>query len=823
MKGWLMKPIPEGTVLPPAVEAAYSCLGTRRRIHDLDALNVMDDQVFRESTVKRFPNPSGSPRDWDGRKATLCMAHVLYGTDRLSLVGETMAAILLGAIASTEHTYGWTIQQEREDEGDPVPPAKLVPETGPELRYESRERHSIIEGWIGLPTLWMSPPRVISGMLSPRGLPLFSRSCTVPENGNKARIPTTEGADVTILMHIIRDVLYKMIERDPHMTAHKHHEAWHLANDMKRAKQSPLRMTSVDKSRATDTFDVELSMAIYDGLTRGQRSPEMRRALVALRPFMVTRRWYILPNWKDGHTTVSPKVARGAVNAWRHGYHRPQDLERLKAAEAGDPEAVQSLRDNPAQRDKHLAVRAYFRQEPSVRAVEPARVKACLPQGNPPSYSILCVWSRFETDAACYKDGIRSFLENPRPLMNIFRLIQGDDVIFASSKRRDQRLRTMCKMTGTIIGDGAHHTSTQFAVFCENVIVRAGDSGYWRAADIVLVKTFIGNNIRKNPKQPVGAKDPFLLRGTACAKQVVYAPRAQKQIADYCLWNTYRRYREELRDETFLRWRWVHVPDFLGGLGYPSLRSDKHIWRKRVPRVVKQIVANLLSDNESVQSAVRFISLNSVNSVNSKNMEEQYDDVLGLFDTVANTRQTRALIRDGDGVPVVQRRGEGSPDLGFLTHEDLIERSANSPVDEISSLATGTDVNGKPLTDRNSENRRNFRRSLSTLSNWMPFRELVRLCLRDASLRALLRGTKMTTPFFSYGSYMSARGKRISKAKQYLTNIRLRGTPPIRFRNFRHLSSRLYKQAGQLWVNRDHEWIKQLLAKVGELELGPPD
>jgi len=645
----------------------------------------------------------------------------------------------------------------------------------------------------------------------------------VPENGNKCRTATTEAADVTILMHIIRDVLYKMIERDPHMTAHKHHEAWHLADTMRKSGQSPKRMTSVDKSRATDTFDVELSMAIYDGLTRGQRSLELERALLALRPFMATKRWYILPNWKDGHTTVSPKVARGALDAWKHGYHRPGDLELLKAAQAGDREAQASLATT-AERDKNLAVRAYFQQVPSVRTVEPERVKACSPQGNPPSYSILCVWSRFETDAACNIDGIRSFLSDPRPITKgICRLIQGDDVIFSSSKRADERLRKMCRLTGTIIGDGAHHTSPHFAVFCENVLVRPGTDGYWRPTDIVLVKTFIGNNIRKNPKQPVGAKDPFLLRGTACAKQVVHAPKAQKRLADYCLWNTYRRYRQEMTDETFLRWRWVHVPDFLGGLGYPSLRNDKRVWRKRVPRVVKQIVANLLSDNESVQSAVRFLSLNSVNSVNSKNMEEQYEGVLSLFDTVATTRQTRSLIRDGDGSPVIQRRGEGCPDLGFLAYKDLVSAAGESAVAEISDLGQKPDGNGRPLSDWRSYNRRNFKRQLLLQSNWMQFRDLVRLCLRDASLRGLLRGTSKTTPFFSYGSYMSARGKRIGKAKQYLTNNRLRGTPPIKFRSFFHLSRRLRNQASQLWVNRDHEWIARLLAVVGELELGPPD
>jgi hypothetical protein len=379
-------------------------------------------------------------------------------------------------------------------------------------------------------------------------------------------------------------------------------------------------------------------------------------------------------------------------------------------------------------------------------------------------------------------------------------------------------------MTGTILGDGAHHTSSQFAVFCEKILVRERGQtvGRWLPADVVLVKTFIGNNIRKDPKQPVGAKDPFILRGTACAQQVVYATRAVRRIADYSLWSTYRRYREEIKTETFNRWKFVHVPIYLGGLGYPSTASDKRIWRKRVPRNVKQILANFLSDNERAADVVRYLSLNSLNYCNSKNMVEQYEEVLNLFEDVPDARESRKLTDDSKDL-AIQSRGKGDSRLGILTYEDLVRLSVDSTHQSSRGLGTALDSNGRSLTDRRSFLRRTFRRHLSTNTNWMPFTELVRLCLRDASLRALLRGRAVSTPFFSYGSYMSTRSKRIKKAEQLLTSTRLRGTPPIKFRNFYHLSERLRKKSSELWVNRDHDWIAELIAQVGELELGEPD
>jgi len=634
--------------------------------------------------------------------------------------------VLLWALSFAPYNFAWEVSTDR----------------NPDVHHEFNGI---------LPDLWKdSPPEVYSAKCD---VAVTARVCAVREDGNKARIVTTDPDVVTVLLHTARDVLYSAIERDPYMTAHDHGTIWHFGRKIERRKRPIKQILSVDKTTFSDTFDLPLQAAIYDGVTSGHNDPNAQRILRALRPFAVGPRRYLVPDFHRGITSISTKAAK----QWFY---------------TGD------------QND-------FF-------VLTPGKNKAVAPMGSPITYSINCLWSRFEHDASADFRGIGPFLAEPRFSTHVAVTIQGDDTTCECSGRKSKRYEAICKITGTKIGDGAHHLSRRLAVFCEECLVKVNSN--WEHHDTIKTRVLVATNCKKDPRLPTGVIDPLLTRGTAVSSQIRYATENQKRASIYVLGKTIRRKTGEFRH--------LYTPSFLGGLGYPSRRSDKRIWRKWVPKDVKKIISAVVSPDATEQTVTNPNTLNSVGYFNKKGLVNRAD-LLSLLDRVPRPRDSKAWVEKNP----LRITDEDVPKIGMIHVNELIRKFSETH-------GLKRDEAGNEPHDLKYRGRRWMLRQIPRESDFEPLSDTLRTLGTDDSLRSMLTSLKSARPYFGYGTYKKARKERIEMAREALGE-RAVGTPIIRNPpDFQTLQTRLYTMFGQIWINRKHPETELLLSRAGLIKVG---
>jgi len=584
---------------------------------------------------------------------------------------------------------------------------------------------------------------------------------------------TTDPEVSTVLTHILRDTLYSIIEHDPASTASNAETIWHFGNRLNKVGYKG-SLISVDKTTATDTFDLDLVEAIYDGVADGS-DPARKRILTALRPFCVQERRYLVPDYRTGATTFTAQDAQ----AWFNGQRR-------------------------------VAKEGFFE-------VKPSETKAIAPMGAPTTYSLLTIWSRFEADWSQRDRSLWKQLPRLRPTKDPLMKVQGDDVVMVGGNRRDKRYRTVCRQTGTIIGDGSHFVSKRFATFCEEPLVR-DPKGQWGHRDLIKIRVLCGLNCRKDPTLPAGQKDPLITRGSAVNQVLRYAGPETRQAAMASLDRTTDRL-PRLRKGRINHWKWLYVPTNLGGLGYPSTRSDKRIWRKWVPKEVKRIMNVCLSPNEAMETVLMSGHLNSTGWVSKKNFETRQDLLVDLLKDLPKASETRKrdLTHALDSPSEWSQRGTQN-ELGLLTERDLTQLC----VDQKPSWAQwlGPDRDGRLPGQPGWVGRRNLLRSIQHKTNWMTLKDLVADLETDDSVRALLvQAGRKKLPYYGLPEYDRLRPRRIRDTKSRFPPARLFGTPDIRFKDFADLTSRLLAQTSTLWVHKSYTLVSDLLSRSRNLRV----
>lgn len=666
------------------------------------------------------------------------VGNLIAGTTDPSCCYNVQELVLLWALSCAPYNFAWEVQTTSPP--DYTPAFDLA--------------------WV-LPRLWLELPEVTG---STNDIAVTARVCCVPEDGNKSRIVTTDPDMITILLHCARDVLYSVVDKDPYMTAHDHSTIWHFGRQLGRKEKTVDRLLSVDKTCFSDTFDLPLARAIYDGVARGHQDPNARRVLLALRSLATGSRRYMVPDYSNGKTMISTTAAR----LW---------------FQAGIQEG-------------------FF-------LISPAKNVAILPMGSPITYSVNCIWSRFEHDAACHPRGIGPFLAKPKPTYGEPCRIQGDDTVCRSSKRKANRYRTVCKLTGTQIGDGSQHESRRLAVFCEEALFRPDPSGKWEHEDTLKTRVLNATNCRKDPTLPVGVTDPLLTRGNAVSGQIRYATAEMRSQAIYVLEKTLNRLKTSGKDH----FREFFTPTYLGGLGYPSRRSDARIWRKWVPKNVKRIVSALVSPDMTEQTVLNPNTLNSLSYFNKKGAENRRD-VFTLLQDVPRRRDSLQTIQElTDAGENWLKRQEPHMNLGFVVQNDLVQEFAkqrNSQPDEF----------GNEPTSLNYRGRRYILTELKKVTKFRPLGDVLKTLERDESLRALISSLDSCKPYFGYKNYKRMYKDRIHSATELLGE-RAERTPIIRsVHDFDQLDLRLKQSHGNMWVHVEHPEVELLLGRAGMIKLG---
>jgi hypothetical protein len=441
--------------------------------------------------------------------------------------------------------------------------------------------------------------------------PFVARAVTVGENGLKTRIITTEQDYSVVVGHVVRDVLYRMIESDPITTSHDHGELWHLVHRTKKGTRS-IGALSADLTAATDTFSHEYVHALYDGLCESHPDGAFLNRMkgVAVGPRTVV--------YSGSKEPVSRNVCMDLLNS------RPD-------------ESGHGI--------------CYWGEEMYISAPHVTGIA----MGNPTSYSLLTVWSRFTLDLAAYLTAKRKSLDDwlkrpvvPKPGSFRSGKIQGDDIIAFGNKRLYLNYTEIAERMGTVPSDGANLYSNNTAVFCERTAYRQNFGDEWKDLDLIKVRPLVSKIGTRFRPGETRRSDPLLQLGSSQRQQI--KPWTEDDVKSAALWVS-RKSRPRYDDEIHRR-----PKDFLthwnvGGLGHLSHQSWTYQWRRFYSPVQKDVWWVLRSDNATLQGIVDARLLMGLGFVPKKTEQLSSDALRDELQAFWTTE------RDEDGVPLPQSLG----------------------------------------------------------------------------------------------------------------------------------------------------------------------
>jgi hypothetical protein len=266
-----------------------------------------------------------------------------------------------------------------------------------------------------------------------------------------------------------------------------------------------------------------------------------------------------------------------------------------------------------------------------------------------------------------------------------------------------------------------------------------------------------------------------------------------------------------VRSRNLIDSRFLALPTFLGGLEYPSDRSDKRIWRKWVPKTIKKVASALASPNEGFIPVIARSLMDSRSWISKHNVETRVDFLYNLLDELPSVKDSKPHYNVG----MFEMVDDDTP-IGLITWDTLKEYAQEHP--RLGPLM-GTDRNGNPHTHPEWRGKRFFRRKIETSTPFMSLIDLLNKLKRDDTLRGLLAGNRKMVPYFTYKDHCHLRKKNYTKIVETIGEKQVAGTPLVKFESFWKLRQRIDEVSGTLWVHENNPNVKLLLSLSGDLRV----
>jgi hypothetical protein len=370
---------------------------------------------------------------------------------------------------------------------------------------------------------------------------------------------------------------------------------------------------SVDLSRATDTFQLEITSRLVDGIIDGLRCKRSQNILRAVRPFIDGPRFVMYPPLGD--TTLGPSLETDNV-------------------------------------------------------VYPEDHKSGIFMGNPTTYSILTVWTRWVDHRARRSLILRSKGKrryNIKHTLNNKRiLVQGDDLVVADCDTRlaDER-RRQYGLVGNTVGDGSDVVSKYHGEFCEEFSCRDETTSNFKHLDLVKVRPIIGSQTSSTRPGDKGRVDPLVLRGRALRQQLKYKSKRTYNAVLNAHFRTDKRYREMCRTKHS---RYLFMPESLGGLEYPHRDGNKHVWRKKIPARLKDIAAAIIQPDKSMKGFIETRLMGSATAVSRHGLEIKEEVLADILLNIERPNRPEGRVRIDFSLDIDQT-------IGLVTKEEIVQAS----------------------------------------------------------------------------------------------------------------------------------------------------
>jgi len=99
-----------------------------------------------------------------------------------------------------------------------------------------------------------------------------------------------------------------------------------------------------------------------------------------------------------------------------------------------------------------------------------------------------------------HEEELIAFLQSASPFAQPYGSNSGDDVIQFSTESQSNAFRILYRMSGCVPSSTTWYSSTQFAIFCEEMAFRTYDSKGWKFADLIKLRAFQSNVSDKDGK-----------------------------------------------------------------------------------------------------------------------------------------------------------------------------------------------------------------------------------------------------------------------------------------------------------------------------------
>jgi len=413
------------------------------------------------------------------------------------------------------------------------------------------------EGWVPRPTeepleggpytgRYTAPPRISFEDFDPKPYP--ARAVTVEEQGNKARVVTPAASVVASLLHLMRTYCYSSLKKDPEVGTISGDGT--LVSFMKRANKflesrdeaflKDRVLLSLDLTRATDTFHMDVSSQLLSGYLSDPSTPLLVRVLGPLS----TSSMEVL--YEDLEDDVEPMAtSRGIPMANPSSWFLLNLFNRFFWELSGA-----LLREAPGRTIDQI-IRNLLKGRFS-------KMKFRRTGGDP-------------LTSRC-----------------------GDDQISLTTKRRALLFERLLPFGGAIISAGVHMRSASFGTYTKQMCFLDRKSKKLRFLDILRVRSLSTPDSRLPGKKEV---PPSWSRGIAASRELAWWTGPVYAGASTYLWWRYHEFLESAIRLKIEPW----LPRKFGGLEFPHFRKEIQFLSPKTSRMLSILfrsdynIENLLS------------------------------------------------------------------------------------------------------------------------------------------------------------------------------------------------------------------------------------
>jgi len=607
--------------------------------------------------------------------------------------------------------------------------------------------------------------------------PLTVRMTPLAEDGCKGRGVTCDESFVTILLHLARCILYGDLENNPRSTANGT-TLWHFIQSFREESCVKYAISS-DLRAATDTFDVRLNGALYDGLSLGHP-----------------------------HEYLLGRLRAMAVDPKRIVY----PLRRFQR--------TGELAYDPLLDSSDLAIDAEV-------TVERDEHKAILFMGAPTTYSELSAHSDFQIMAA---ESLRRYRKSTKGRharladLKFVKIIddflgrhQGDDIsVFHNDPEFGVCLAIVQDDLGLQRSEGSWHVSEHFATFCEEVAVRQKGER-WQFADVVKFRPLCSTLTTPARPGERGRADPIVTRGQSIEQQMAYFSGENDPRRRACLEVMISANKRLHKFLTCSDRKIFTLPTFASGLSYPSAYSFAKQWRKLVAQNIKNILSSLLLEDLSVRSAIRRTLLSVSARPQKKGEYLDEDELVDMLSQVGQpirdketkiTNSSRGKVVDAE-TAWEMKAGEDSS-LGIIKFSDIVEmtRRFGGPLAEVIT----PDRSGKTVDEPGWGKRRWLLAEIPLRTPYAPLSKFIEDLTRTNFYSQSLidpKSIKRRPQILNLGAFKAARKKTVRSAMLRMGELGV--GPRIKPKSWGEVRLELAK-ASSIYIDRRDGYM-QLLQK----------